>query len=803
MMLEAALEYAARGWHVFPLKPRGKAPLTRDGFKSATTDVDQVQRWWAQWPDANIGIATGASGLFVVDVDVADGKPGLESLAALTARGLPPTETVRTGTGGQHLYFRGEGRSSAGKLAPGIDTRGRGGYVVAPPSVHPNGQRYQLEPGSREAIADAPAWLPAALEPPVRPSHRTYAPSGTEAGLSLFADALRHIQADDRETWLRVGMALHHETGGASDAFELWDDWSRKSSKYDVEDQANVWASFSSDGAAVTGGTIVSLARGGGWRDPRLAGGRRSNATAGRDGAGQPRQLGSGGSGTRPPVITVAPGDLHRAVDDAEHLLRGANVYQRDGRLVGIRRDPGPGGRSSSPVIYDQTADGLRVVLGELAEWERPRSDGKGNVPSDVPKDVAKSLVCRGEWQNIRPLWGIVGAPTLRPDGTVLQRPGYDGATCLLYMPPVGFTVPAVPDAPTDDEVRAALRSVRDVFCDFPFAGDAHEGAALAALMTVLVRPCIDGPTPMFIVDATTRGSGKGLLTDVVSLTATGRTAPIMPQTSDEEFEKRVTALLLRGATLGVIDNVARPLGGAAMDAMLTADIWSGRRLGASTITEIPNRITWIATGNNVALRGDMPRRCLRVYLVPDTERPEERTGFAHPDLAAWTLKNRGELVAAVLTIARGYIAAGRPEVPGAEFGSFGRWRTAVRDPLVWAGAPDPLTTISELREEADVELSAWCRVVDGIVEVAGEEPFGVGQVLEAMGAGAGNGRSDALQALAELCGTDSPTARQVAARLRSIKGRIISGRRLRYSPDPGKRGRSWTVETVKCGSPS
>ena len=135
---DAAVNYAIGfHWRVFPLRPRGKTPLTPNGFKDATTDPIQINRWWEKWPDANIGIATG-SGLIVLDVD---GEKGRESLAKLSD--LPATLQVSTGKG-EHYYFRAGSpvRSNQGKLGDGLDIRAEGGYVVAPPSVHPSGHVY-------------------------------------------------------------------------------------------------------------------------------------------------------------------------------------------------------------------------------------------------------------------------------------------------------------------------------------------------------------------------------------------------------------------------------------------------------------------------------------------------------------------------------------------------------------------------------------------------------------------------------------------------------------------------------------
>ena len=163
-MMDHALRYAARGRHVFPVhwprdgvcscgkpdcgKKSAKHPLTPNGLTDATTNPEQIRNWWAQWPYANIGIVTGkVSGIVVVDVDPEKG--GMESWVDLQdIHGRIDTLTSLTGGGGMHLWFQApadELKSTAGTIAPGIDTRAEGGYVVAPPSLHISGQRYAWE----------------------------------------------------------------------------------------------------------------------------------------------------------------------------------------------------------------------------------------------------------------------------------------------------------------------------------------------------------------------------------------------------------------------------------------------------------------------------------------------------------------------------------------------------------------------------------------------------------------------------------------------------------------------------------
>jgi len=165
-LLRAALIYAVRGWATFPVA--GKVPLTAHGFADATSDPDVLARLFAEPRATGIAIACGVSRLIVIDLD---GSEGQHSWADLCARhgGHGRTLTAETGKpDGLHIYFRGEGRSSAKRLGPGIDTRGTGGYVVAPPSRHPNGGVYHWRAWP-SPLPTSPPWLAPLLEPPPPP----------------------------------------------------------------------------------------------------------------------------------------------------------------------------------------------------------------------------------------------------------------------------------------------------------------------------------------------------------------------------------------------------------------------------------------------------------------------------------------------------------------------------------------------------------------------------------------------------------------------------------------------------------
>jgi hypothetical protein len=185
-------------------------------------------------------------------------------------------------------------------------------------------------------------------------------------------------------------------------------------------------------------------------------------------------------------------------------------------------------------------------------------------------------------------------------------------------------------------------------------------------------------------------GTGKSKLADIISTILTGRSARVVSQgPNEEETEKRLFAILYAGDPVIVIDNIERPLEGAALCSILTQETFKGRILGKSETAELPTQSLFIATGNNLTIRGDLTRRVVVCRLDARSERPDERAFEFDPvELAR---QNRSELVVAGLTIIRAYIAAGRP-LKGkiADVGSFEDW-TIIREVLAWQ--PDPAGT--------------------------------------------------------------------------------------------------------------
>lgn len=175
---EAALDYRRAGWSVLPVRPGEKRPLIRwETLQRKHASPDDIAAWFTRWPEANVGVVTGTiSGLVVLDVDPHHG--GEESLHRIEATEGPlqPTVEARSGGGGRHLYFAHPGgvvRNRAG-IAAGIDLRGDGGYIVAPPSRHPSGRPYAWREGRAPGdvpLAPLPRWLIAGPDGTIGPGH--------------------------------------------------------------------------------------------------------------------------------------------------------------------------------------------------------------------------------------------------------------------------------------------------------------------------------------------------------------------------------------------------------------------------------------------------------------------------------------------------------------------------------------------------------------------------------------------------------------------------------------------------------
>ncbi len=472
----------------------------------------------------------------------------------------------------------------------------------------------------------------------------------------------------------------------------------------------------------------------------------------------------------------------HAVCNDASKALAAmdAGVFQVHGvGLVHVLRDSGDefartgrGRPRGAPRIASLPKATLRERLTLCARWTRA---GK---PAHPPGWVVDALHARGSWPGVRRLEGIIEVPAVRDDATVIKEAGYDAATSLLHEPAGPFLPPR--EAPTREDAMRAVEGLGEIVIDFPFAGPEHRSAWLASLLTPIAAAGQLWPSPLFLFDANTRGSGKTLLADLVSLVTTGRPMPRMTLSeSNEEARKALFSLALGGESLAFFDE-AGVLRGPALNAALTGRVIKDRILGESRDATATMRATFYAAGNNVQVRGDTVRRVIHVRLDSKDEHPEERTGFKHPDVRRWVLEERPRLVREAVTVLHAYALSGRPP-QAAPLGSFEGWSRSVRDPLIWAGAADPCKTRAALLE-ADSDAALLRQLLAGWREAAGDDAITVREAIDRLQ------RAPILRNAFEELGVHStsekPNTLAIGKRLAHYKERWCSGMRLVGKPD-------------------
>jgi hypothetical protein len=482
------------------------------------------------------------------------------------------------------------------------------------------------------------------------------------------------------------------------------------------------------------------------------------------------------------PQIEVTTEERKVASQAIDVLSRRQDFYQRGGILVqivtGQEMIDGVATRKSVSKIQQMPMSQVRSRLADSICWLKPNRHGELYI-CHPPEWLARDIVDRGEWFGVRHLLALTECPIMRPDGSILEKAGYDLASCIEYRPNADY--PAIGD-PTRDDAQAAISALKEIVCDFPLKGPAHAAAWLASLLTPLARNAFPGPAPLCLLDANVRGSGKSLLADVISQIVVGRQMARMSQSKDEEEDrKRITAIAIQGDPLVLIDNLTRTFGNGAIDAALTSCEWQERILGSNNRPVLPLRACWYATGNNISVKGDTGRRCLHIRLESTLENPEDRSGFLHPNLLQWVHENRPYFVICALRILRAYHLAGRPSVGLDSWGSFQGWSDLVRSSIVWAGCEDPCETRVEFRELADTDAAHLPALLQGIRELASQS----GQMID-VGLKGITARSITLaleknegnEALRESLSVLVPrlTSASLGAKLRSVRGRIIGG---------------------------
>mgnify|MGYP000878578042 CR=1 FL=1 len=492
-------------------------------------------------------------------------------------------------------------------------------------------------------------------------------------------------------------------------------------------------------------------------------------------------------------TLQIVKGELPRVLGAIlERLRSDGQVFERAGILV----------RFADDVLVPVERPWLQTHIEEAFTLET--FDARSNTwrPQHCPDNIpARVMSARGRWK-LPKVSGVVTFPVMRADGCIINHPGFDADTGLLFID----NEPTRPTPyPMDKRALSeALERIWAPFAQFPFDNDVSRGVFMCALLTTVCRPAL--PTaPAFLIRAYAPGTGKSLLSEILMmLVGAPATALPLPESNPEEIEKRLFSKLRTGCAGMVLDNLTGVIESAAMCAVLTSAEPEGRILGLSEVVRVQNRALFVLNGNNVAPGGDLFRRVLPITLDANTEAPERRRfSFDPRHMIRQRLEAyRSDLLSVLLT----YQAEGAPVVGVGAFGSFDEWERLVRQCVCWlisegvAPAPmaDPLEVLAQSKAEDPRHLQ-HIAILEAWHGYYGPEPVRVKDLSElANSCFDTTPAGSALKELLQEVGTP-PRGRgefngvYFSAWLRRHKGQVVSGLRLDVVPH-GKTVNAWGV---------
>lgn len=458
-------------------------------------------------------------------------------------------------------------------------------------------------------------------------------------------------------------------------------------------------------------------------------------------------------------------------------------------------------------VLFPLNENSLRYVVGGLCQfwqWKKLPGGGAVEVLRDPPVQVCKNVIALHSQRQLKKLTGVITAPTLRPDGTVIDKLGFDENTKLLYDSNVA--PPRIPISPSREQACAALEYLWAPFSDFPFCSPLDRAVHLAALLTTAVRSALSS-SPGIAYDAPIQGSGKTLLARCVGALIQGTDPSIWPHTAgrdDEEIRKRIFTVLRTGSRILIWDNVVGTFDSPAMAACMTSPTFSDRILGQSNSSTVPNLLMVVLTGNNITLQGEMPRRVLVCRIDPNTDKPFARSFNLNP--YTYCLENRQRMLTAALTLIRSYLTFDCQTQVHGQLASFEDWDKWVRRTVIYANELKPgmfgdVMDVVQTNQATDPEQEALSSLLLCWEEEFGTQAITVSELIRDSTSQVAIYRKKLIQAIEALTNTTryQLSAKSVGRILAYRKDRIAGGRCLRKGPKVHDT-QTWWVEIVDTG---
>lgn len=457
------------------------------------------------------------------------------------------------------------------------------------------------------------------------------------------------------------------------------------------------------------------------------------------------------------------------------------SVFVRAGELVRVAHD-----ERDIPKIQALTPPALKGVLARSATWIRKSKESETEI--SPPGDVVDDIMAMPAWPAIPPIMAITRAPVLSASGVLSMAPG--------YCPDSHFYIACKESWPTwpGDAKSAAEYIFNEVLVDFPFASDADRAHALALMLLPMVRPAIDGSTPLHLIDAPVQGSGKSKLANVCMIPTAGGEIAATPGTKDEEeWRKKIASCLLGGRAYIFLDNLAGKISSASLELALTAREFEDRVLNHTKNLTLPIQCVWMATSNNAELSRDIAERTVWIRLDAEMERPSERK-FRHVNIEGWTVENRPKIVSALCAIVLHWVVTGRPAC-SAFHPRYPIWSSVIGGMLEAAGVTGFLDNHRALASSASTDDGAWLAFMERWWEEA-NAGFKKAGDLKAL--------FEQDEELAGLLGNGNDAARttRLGHFLKKRVGVVLGGMRISRMTATTGGSASYQLEAIKAKTP-